>query len=104
MILISALAGGSKRREGTERSSPTLLGRPTLRLRLHRRRARLPAARPARAPHQVVPHVSPLYAALVGVKATLGGLRDPDTVIPPDLAEKIVARQEGEGGAGQAAV
>ena len=51
-----------------------------------------------------MPHVSPLYAALVGVKATLGGLRDPDTVIPPDLAEKIVARQEGEEGAGQAAV
>jgi RNA polymerase sigma-70 factor, ECF subfamily len=35
------------------------------------------------------PTCPPLYAALVGVKAQLGGLRDRDTVVTPALAERI---------------
>ena len=35
------------------------------------------------------PTCPPLYAALVGVHAALGGLRDPDSVVPPDLAGRI---------------
>ncbi len=35
------------------------------------------------------PTCPPLYAALVGVHAALGGLRDPDSVVPPELAERI---------------
>lgn len=35
------------------------------------------------------PTCPPLYAALVGVKAELGGLRDRDSVITPALAERI---------------
>jgi RNA polymerase sigma-70 factor (ECF subfamily) len=31
----------------------------------------------------------PLYQALVGVKASLGALRDPDSVVPPGLARRI---------------
>jgi RNA polymerase sigma-70 factor (ECF subfamily) len=31
----------------------------------------------------------PLYQALVGTKASLGALRDPDSVIPPELARRI---------------
>jgi RNA polymerase sigma-70 factor (ECF subfamily) len=31
----------------------------------------------------------PLYQALVGAKACLGALRDPDSVIPPELARRI---------------
>ena len=30
-----------------------------------------------------------LYAGLVGVRAALGGLRDPDTVVPPALADRV---------------
>jgi len=35
------------------------------------------------------PTCPPLYACLVGVKAKLDGLRDPDTVIPPGLVERV---------------
>jgi RNA polymerase sigma-70 factor (ECF subfamily) len=31
----------------------------------------------------------PLYQALVGTKACLGALRDPDSVVPPELARRI---------------
>lgn len=37
------------------------------------------------------PTCPPLYAALVGVRAGLGRLRDPDTVVPPALAERVTA-------------
>ncbi len=37
------------------------------------------------------PTCPPLYTALVGVKGELGGLRDPDSVVRPDLAERIAA-------------
>lgn len=35
------------------------------------------------------PTCPPLYAALVGVNAELGRLRDPDSVIDPDLKQRI---------------
>ena len=35
------------------------------------------------------PTCPPLYAALVGVHDELGRLRDPDTVIHPDLAARL---------------
>ena len=38
------------------------------------------------------PTCPPLYASLVGVQARLGGLRDPDSVVPPTLSAKILAR------------
>lgn len=37
----------------------------------------------------VCPTCPPLYASLVGVRAELGGLRDPDAVIPPGLAGRL---------------
>jgi RNA polymerase sigma-70 factor (ECF subfamily) len=40
------------------------------------------------------PICPPLYAALVGVKAELGGLRDRDSVISPGLAERIAHELE----------
>jgi len=39
----------------------------------------------------VCPTCPPLYAALVGVKASLGALRDPDSVVPDQIAERIQA-------------
>lgn len=41
---------------------------------------------------EVCPSCPPLYASLVGVRAELGGLRDPDAVIPPELAGRLHAR------------
>jgi RNA polymerase sigma-70 factor (ECF subfamily) len=38
----------------------------------------------------------PLYQALVGVTTSLGSLRDPDSVVPPALAERVRARLEEE--------
>lgn len=35
------------------------------------------------------PTCAPLYAALVGIHDELGRLRDPDTVIAPDLEHHI---------------
>jgi RNA polymerase sigma-70 factor (ECF subfamily) len=35
------------------------------------------------------PTCPPLYASLVGVRATLGGLRDPDTVVEEGIADRI---------------
>ena len=32
-----------------------------------------------------------LYASIVGVTAALGGLRDPDSVVPAELADKVRA-------------
>ena len=43
---------------------------------------------------QSCPTCPPLYASLVGVQARLGGLRDPDAVVPPGLTERIQARLE----------
>ena len=34
----------------------------------------------------------PLYSALVGVKGSLGGFHDPDSVIPPELLERVRQR------------
>jgi RNA polymerase sigma-70 factor (ECF subfamily) len=38
------------------------------------------------------PTCPPLYAALAGVRATLGSLRDPDTVVDAETAARIAAR------------
>lgn len=38
---------------------------------------------------EVCPTCPPLYAALVGVRTQLGELRDADSVVPPDLAERL---------------
>ena len=38
------------------------------------------------------PTCPPLYASLVGVRASLGGLRDPDSVVPPDIGAAVAAR------------
>ena len=35
-----------------------------------------------------------LYAGLVGVRAALGALRDPDTVVPPALAARLRAAEQ----------
>lgn len=41
---------------------------------------------------ETCPTCPPLYAALVGIRTELGGLRDPDSVISPDLTQRVLAR------------
>lgn len=45
------------------------------------------------------PTCPPLYASLVGVRSSLGGLRDPDTVVEDAVAERINERLVTEGAA-----
>jgi len=44
------------------------------------------------------PTCPPLYASLVGVRATLGGLRDPDTVVEAGIAARVRSILEGRSG------
>lgn len=44
---------------------------------------------------ETCPTCPPLYTSLVGVRDALGSLRDPDSVVPPDLAERIAGRLAG---------
>ncbi len=46
---------------------------------------------------RVCPTCPPLVASLVGVRAQLGALRDSDSVVPPRLAERIVAAMASSG-------
>ncbi len=46
---------------------------------------------------ETCPTCPPLYAALVGVRTTLSGLRDPDSVIEADIADRIRSRLRAEG-------
>lgn len=48
---------------------------------------------------ETCPTCPPLYASLVGVRATLGGLRDPDTVVEDAIAARI--RDDFEAGRGR---
>lgn len=89
MMLVTALAQGAERRAA--------LGGVPLRCWDARRRVseyidgELPAEARARLESHLesCPTCPPLYASLVGVCEKLGGLRDPDTVVPPKLAEQI---------------
>jgi len=49
------------------------------------------------------PTCPPLYASLVGVRATLGGLRDPDTVIPEEMAARVAASVQAQTSGGGSA-
>jgi RNA polymerase sigma-70 factor (ECF subfamily) len=41
------------------------------------------------------PTCPPLYASLVGIRTAMGGLRDPDTVVERQVAERIMERTTG---------
>ncbi len=92
MMLVSALAEDDERRQAS-------LAQP---LRCWRARRHVSAyldgeldapTRTAVETHlESCPTCPPLYASLVGVRATLGGLRDPDTVIEETMSARIRER------------
>lgn len=45
---------------------------------------------------ETCPTCPPLYAALVGAHDTLGGMRDPDTTIPPRVRSAVLARVDAD--------
>ena len=92
MMLVSALADDDARRRAS-------LDQP---LRCWKARRHVsayldddidPATRAAVEAHlSTCPTCPPLYAALVGVRASLSGLRDPDTVVEDDIRSRIAQR------------
>ena len=46
---------------------------------------------------ETCPTCPPLYAALVGAHEAVGGLRDPDSVVPPELAARLAETVAGSG-------
>jgi RNA polymerase sigma-70 factor, ECF subfamily len=98
MMLVSALAENDERRQAS-------LAQP---LRCWRARRHVSAyldgeldatTRAAVEAHlHDCPTCPPLYASLVGVRASLGGLRDPDTVVEDAMAARIRARLDDEPG------
>jgi RNA polymerase sigma-70 factor (ECF subfamily) len=98
MMLVSALAEDDERRRAS-------LAQP---LRCWRARRHVSAyldgeldapTRTAVEAHlETCPTCPPLYASLVGVRATLGGLRDPDTVVEEAIADRIRLRLAAEPG------
>lgn len=92
MMLVSALAAGPERRRA--------LSDVPLHWSDARRRVSdyidddLPAAERRLIERHLAtcPTCPPLYAAFVGLRERLGGMRDPDSVVPPGLAERIGSR------------
>lgn len=98
MMLVSALAEGNERRQAS-------LAQP---LRCWRARRHVSAylddeldagTRAAVQAHlESCPTCPPLYAGLVGVKTSLGGLRDPDSVVEEAMAGRIRRHLDGQPG------
>lgn len=92
MMLVSALAEDDERRLASE-------GQP---IRCWRARRHVSGyldgeldeatASAVEAHLETCPTCPPLYASLVGVRGTLGGMRDPDTVVEDDMASRIRSR------------
>ncbi|EYR63385.1 RNA polymerase sigma factor SigM [Actinotalea ferrariae CF5-4] len=91
MLLVTALAGGVERRQALQGVpgrcwDARVLVSDYLDGQLVQRDRRVVEQHLA-----ICPTCPPLYAGLVSATAALGRMRDPDTVVPPTLAERIAA-------------
>lgn len=90
MMLVSALAQGRERRV-TQRGVPLRCWDARKMVSDYLDDDLEPADRALVGRHlQTCPTCPPLYAGLVGTRAALGALRDPDTVVPTELADRIM--------------
>jgi RNA polymerase sigma-70 factor, ECF subfamily len=105
MALVSALAAGAERREALDGTPMRCWDARRLVSEYLDRELDEPRARAVEAHLQRCPTCPPLYAALVGVRAEVGRLRDSDRVVPAPLAQRLTrtlaperaARETGEG-------
>lgn len=96
MMLVSALAADDERRRAS-RSQPLRCWRARRHVSAYLDGELDPAIAHAVEAHlESCPTCPPLYASLVGVRATLGGLRDPDTVVEDAIAARIHVRLDTE--------
>lgn len=92
MMLVSALAHGHERRLALE-GVPLRCWEARREVSDYMNGELEPGQRATLERHlEACPTCPPLYAALVGVRASLGGLRDPDSVVPPDLSAALARR------------
>ena len=92
MMLVSALAEDDERRRASE-SQPLRCWRARRHVSDYLDGELEDATRAAVETHlETCPTCPPLYASLVGTRATLSGLRDPDTVVEGGIAARIRAR------------
>ncbi|MCU0313919.1 MAG: sigma-70 family RNA polymerase sigma factor [Solirubrobacteraceae bacterium] len=89
MALVSALAHGEERREALD-GVPLRCWDARRHVSEYMNGELTAAERAAIEAHlRTCPTCPPLYASLVGVRERLGDLRDPDSVVPPELGERI---------------
>jgi RNA polymerase sigma-70 factor (ECF subfamily) len=89
MMLVSALAADDERRLASE-AQPLRCWRARRHISGYLDGELDDATRAAVEGHlEGCPTCPPLYASLVGIRATLGGLRDPDSVVEIDIASRI---------------
>jgi RNA polymerase sigma-70 factor (ECF subfamily) len=92
MMLVSALAEGDPKRAASL-AQPVHCWQARRHISSYLDGDLDPATRAAVESHLAsCPTCPPLYAGLVGVRAILGGLRDPDTVVEEGIATRITAR------------
>lgn len=92
MMLVSALAEDDERRKASE-AQPLRCWRARRHVSAYLDGELDPGTRSAVEAHlETCPTCPPLYASLVGVRATLGGLRDPDSVVEDAIAGRIRSR------------
>jgi RNA polymerase sigma-70 factor (ECF subfamily) len=92
MMLVSALAADDERRLASE-AQPLRCWRARRHISGYLDGELDDATKAAVEAHlEGCPTCPPLYASLVGVRATLGGLRDPDSVIEAEMADRIRAQ------------
>lgn len=91
-MLVSALADGDPRRAASL-AQPLHCWRARRHISAYLDEELEPETRAAVEGHLAVcPTCPPLYASLVGLRAHLGELRDPDSVVPDGIAERIANR------------
>jgi len=94
MMLVSALASDDERRLASE-AQPLRCWRARRHISGYLDGELDDATKSAVEAHlEGCPTCPPLYASLVGVRATLGGIRDPDSVVEAEMASRIRAQVE----------